>query len=46
MLKWLKKSLIINKIKYINELIRDYKNNREKFLDEHNFAICYDEEMV
>ena len=37
---------VINKRKYINELIRDYKNNREKFLDEHNFAICYDEEMV
>lgn len=36
---------VTNKRKYINELLRDYKNNREKFLDEHNFAICYDEEM-
>ena len=37
---------VTNKRKYINELLRDYKNNREKFLDEHNFAIVYDEEMV
>ena len=37
---------VTNKRKYIRDLLEEYKNNREKFLDEHNFAIVYDEEMV
>ena len=37
---------ITNKRKYIRDLIEEYKENKEKFLQEYNFVIVYDEEMV
>lgn len=37
---------VTNKRKYINDLLKEYQENREQFLDEHNFAIVYDEEMI
>lgn len=37
---------VTNKRKYIRDLIEEYKNNREEFLNKHNFSIIYDEEMV
>ena len=36
---------ITNKRKYIRDLIEEYKNNREDFLNKNNFSIIYDEEM-
>ena len=36
---------ITNKRKYIRDLIEEYKNNREEFLNKNNFSIIYDEEM-
>lgn len=37
---------VTNKRKYINDLLKECKENREKFLQEHNYIIVYDEEMV
>lgn len=37
---------IANKRKYIRDLIEEYKNDREGFLDKHNFTIIYDEKMI
>ena len=35
-----------NKRKYIIDLLKEYQENREQFLDRNNYAIVYDEEMV
>lgn len=37
---------ITNKRKYINDLIKEYKENKDKFLEKHNCIIVYDENMV
>ena len=37
---------VTNKRKYIRDLIEEYKNNREEFLNKNNYAIVYDEEMI
>lgn len=37
---------IANKRKYIRDLLYDYENNRELFLNSHGYAIVYDEKMV
>ena len=37
---------ITNKRKYINDLLKECKENKEKFLQEHNYIIVYDENMV
>lgn len=37
---------VANKRKYIRDLIEEYKNNREEFLNKYNFSIIYNEEMV
>ena len=37
---------VTNKRKYINDLIEEYKNDREKFLNKYGYSIIYNEEMV
>ena len=34
-----------NKRKYINDLLKECKEDKRKFADEHNFTIYYDESM-
>lgn len=36
---------VANKRKYIRDLIEEYKNDKNKFLDKYNFVIVYNEEM-
>ena len=35
-----------NKRKYINDLLKEYKENKREFVEKHNYIIIYDEEMV
>ena len=37
---------VTNKRKYIRDLIEEYKKDREEFLNKHNYAIVYDENMI
>ena len=37
---------VTNKRKYIKDLIQEYKENKEEFLNKHNYALVYDEEMI
>ena len=37
---------ITNKRKYINDLLKECKEDEERFLQEHHYMISYDEEMV
>ena len=37
---------IVNKRKYIRDLIEEFKKDKNTFLDKYNCAIVYDEEMV
>lgn len=36
---------VANKRKYINNLLKEYKKDKEKFINEHNYIIIYDEEV-
>lgn len=36
---------VANKRKYIRDLIEEYKNDSEKFLNKHTYSIIYDEDM-
>lgn len=35
-----------NKRKYINDLLKEYKKDKEEFINKHNYIIVYDENMV
>jgi len=37
---------VTNKRKYINDLLKECKEDEERFLQEHRYMISYDEEMV
>lgn len=37
---------VVNKRKYIKDLIEEYAKDKNTFLDKHNFAIIYNEEMI
>lgn len=36
---------VTNKRKYINDLLKEYKENKTEFIAKYNYAIVYDEEM-
>ena len=35
-----------NKRKYINDLLKEYSEDKEAFVNKHNFVIVYDEDMI
>ena len=37
---------VSNKRKYIRDLIEEYKQDKNAFLDKYNYALVYDEEMI
>lgn len=37
---------VTNKRKYINDLLKEYKKDKEEFINKHNYIIVYDEEMI